>query len=390
MKYMVSHVFSVDPAFLKNVESIKQSIVNDITALCGLEWSSIAFHLRSPKFDGTAAEVPTVLVSFFDGVTLDFTSIEAQLSEAFYHYKAGLRLELLHGSTEGAINEGEGPKVLTNLSRNPKNGSSIGVGRYITEAGSLGGWFRLNLPNRPPLKVGITCHHVVAPGLDQNPTTIEYPAAFDRIASMNFFESWLMSDNPTKGIDGDLERMRHHHAHPVIGKVIAFSGLRKNASCRRMDWALFDTPETHTRNKPPPQYAFNDDVQYPIGLSSFYTLTEDSYVRNIGVMKPESWVAKRGRTSRVTSGTVNSMKRFVHWKQHETFCSEEIEVIGLGKDFAMGGDSGSIVTNVSGELVGLLIGKDSSSTEWGVGYVTPIDDIQQDVKQRTGGFLRLG
>lgn len=177
MKYMVSDVFSVDPSFLEDVESAKQYIVNDVTALCGLEWSSIAFHLRSPKFDSNAAKVPTVLVSFFDGVTLDFTSIEAQLLEAYHHYKAGLRLELLRGSADGEINQGEGASVLTDLSPRPKNGSSIGVGRNTTEAGSLGGWLRLNLPNRPPMKVGITCHHVVAPGLDQNPTTIEYPAA---------------------------------------------------------------------------------------------------------------------------------------------------------------------------------------------------------------------
>lgn len=173
---------------------------------------------------------------------------------------------------------------------------------------------------------------------------------------MNFFESNLKSGNPMKGIDGELEKMRHHHAYPVIGNVFAFSGLRKNASNRRMDWALFDTPETHPRNKPPPKSAYTTNVQFPEGLSFAYTLTEDSYVRNIGVMKQDSWVAKTGRTSGVTSGIVNSMKKFVHWQQHGTFCSEEIEVIGLGKDFARGGDSGSIVTNKSGDSWACLSG----------------------------------
>lgn len=78
---MISHVFFRIAAFFKDVKSAKQSIMDDVTALCGLHWSSIAFHLRSPKFDSTAVRLPTVLVSFFDGVTLDFTTIQSRLSE---------------------------------------------------------------------------------------------------------------------------------------------------------------------------------------------------------------------------------------------------------------------------------------------------------------------
>lgn len=43
IKYMVSHVFAVYADFLEDVESVKQGIVDEVTALCGLAWSSIAF-----------------------------------------------------------------------------------------------------------------------------------------------------------------------------------------------------------------------------------------------------------------------------------------------------------------------------------------------------------
>lgn len=387
MKYMVSHVFAVDAGFLEDMESVKQRIVDEVTALCGLAWSSIAFHLRSPKFDSTAAKLPTVLVSFFEGITLDFTSIESRLSETLGHYK-GLRLELLRGSVEGTINQSLRKRILAEPSRKPRNGSSIGVKGDTTEAGSLGGWLQFNPRIGPPTKVGVTCHHVVAPRLDKDPTTVEYPTAFDRIASINFFESHLKS-TPDKDFEEALGKMQFLHANPVIGKVFAYSGLRKNASNRRMDWAIFETPDTYTKNRPPPKSAFKKPEDFPGGVSLSYKLTEDSYVKNMDRIRPGSWVAKTGRTTGVTSGTVNLMRRFVHWEQHGDFCSEEVEVLGLAEDFADGGDSGSFVMNVSGELVGLLIGKESGATGWNSGFVTPIQDIQQDVKQQTGGFLSL-
>lgn len=107
------------------------------------------------------------------------------------------------------------------------------------------------------------------------------------------------------------------------------------------------------------------------------------------MIRPGSWVAKTGRTTGVASGAVNIMRRFIHREQHGDCCTEEVEVLGLAKEFADGGDSGSMVMNASGEVVGLLIGKESCSTDWAVGFVTPIQDIQQDVKQQTGRFLGL-
>lgn len=95
---------------------------------------------------------------------------------------------------------------------------------------------RFNPRNGSPKtkKVGITCHHVVAAGSDKD--KIEYPADFVRIATIKFLESKMKSKTPIKGTEEALEKMQYLHASPEIGKVVAFSGLRKNASNRGMDW----------------------------------------------------------------------------------------------------------------------------------------------------------
>lgn len=41
-------------------------------------------------------------------------------------------------------------------------GSSIGTAGNDTEAGSLGGWLNLHFTKGSPVKVGITCNHVMA------------------------------------------------------------------------------------------------------------------------------------------------------------------------------------------------------------------------------------
>lgn len=98
---------------------------------------------------------------------------------------------------------------------------------------------------------------------------------------------------------------------------------------------------------------------------------------------------KRGRSSGVTSGLVNAINREVQWEDHENMRSEEVEVMGLRMAFAEGGDSGSIVTDQHKDLMRLLLAKDSCASDWGMGFVTPIADIQRDVQRLTGGFLSL-
>lgn len=389
MNYNVSHAFLVEKTVLDEATAVKPIIVNQVAALCGKDWSSIAFHLRSSKCDNNVNKRPTILVSFFHGAALDFDRIESHLLETLRGCKTPFKLELLPGSIESNAMPSSSGIILGKMSPKPKNGSSIGTAGNDSEAGSLGGWLNLNFAEGSPAKIGITCNHDVAAGTAKSTKVVEYPAALDRRATRNACEAIVKSEAPSESVRTALETLKLLDANPEIGKVRAASGLRKNASNRRMDWALFETPSTHTRNKPPPNSAFLKPQDFPGGNELLYTQNEDSYVRNIGVIKANSWVSKTGRTSRVTSGTVSTLTRAVHWEQHGEFYSDEIEVMGLTNDFADGGDSGSMVMNASGELVGLLIGKDSCATDWSVGFVTPIQDIQQDVKMETGGFLSL-
>lgn len=390
MNYNVSHAFSVDKSVLDEAKAVKPIILNQVAALCGKDWSSIAFHLRSSKCDDNVDKRPTILVFFFHGAELDFDRIESHLLETVRGCKTPFKLELLPGSIESNAMPSSGGKILEEVSRKPKNGSSIGTAGNDKEAGSLGGWFNVYCGKGSPAKVGIMCNHVVAAGTEKSTNkVVAYPAALDRGVTRNAFEAILKSETSSEIVRADFEILQHLDANPGIGKVVAASGLRTNASNRRMDWALFETPATHTRNKPPPKSAFLTNLDFPGGIKQMYTPNEDSYVRNMGVIKADSWVSKTGKTSGVTSGTVNTLTRAVHWEQHGEFYSDEIEVMGLTNDFAMGGDSGSMVMNASGELVGLLIGKDSCASDWGGGFVTPIQDILQDVKTETGGSLSL-
>lgn len=94
MMHNVSHILSVEEAVLDKIKAFKPIIFNEVASLCGLEWSSISFHLRSPKCDSTANKKPTTSF-FFDGASQDFNKIEADLLETLHRCKAPMRLELL-------------------------------------------------------------------------------------------------------------------------------------------------------------------------------------------------------------------------------------------------------------------------------------------------------
>lgn len=69
--------------------------------------------------------------------------------------------------------------------------------------------------------------------------------------------------------------------------------------------------------------------------------------------------------------------------------AEEVEVIGLTDVFANYGDSGSFVCDETGALVGLLFAMDLSAGEYGGWFVTPVAEIQADVKAMTNGSLSI-
>ena len=81
------------------------------------------------------------------------------------------------------------------------------------------------------------------------------------------------------------------------------------------------------------------------------------------------------------------MTKLLHWARDDHLYSDEVELYGLTRNFAERGDSGSVVMNESGKLLGLPIGDDCCSSDRGYEYVTPIRDIQEDIELQTGGVL---
>ncbi|MCJ1242207.1 hypothetical protein MMC14_010214 [Varicellaria rhodocarpa] len=177
----------------------------------------------------------------------------------------------------------------------------------------------------------------------------------------------------------------------VKGHVIAASGYRVTIRNRLLDWAHVcytsggNVPLSHTI----PSKEISSLGQFPENYT--YSKTKDSLIRQMSRAKLSDWVAKKGRTSDWTTGFVNRMDRI--WKCDDPegpiwLGTKEAEVMWCGSDatpFANRRDSGSLVHNKEGELVGILLARDEN----GVGIILHIQDVQEDVKKMTGEFLSL-
>ena len=102
-------------------------------------------------------------------------------------------------------------------------------------------------------------------------------------------------------------------------------------------------------------------------------------------------MVKKGRTTTYTSGNINRMRRRINW-QHllPPRISHEMEIMSHDGNFSEPGDSGSLVINSHGEMVGMLFATDPYPGNFAAAFMTPSSVIQQDVKRLTnGGYLSL-
>lgn len=204
----------------------------------------------------------------------------------------------------------------------------------------------LNIPKCLPVKVAITCHHLIS-GYDPTniqevdrtglstaqarngpPLQIVYPAELDMRATIENLEVESPDPGSPAILTQHLQNARRISGNPPIGQVIAASGIRLNSNRQRMDWALIQVPGTKRRNNPPPRTGFRLDnrVAFPKYGQEGYMITADSIIRQFGVMRKDSWVVKNRRTTAVTSGKVNSMTRTIQWDNSSLVSeSEEVE-----------------------------------------------------------------
>ena len=293
----------------------------------------------------------------------------------------------------------------------PRNGDSIGRRGDDTEAGTLGGWLMLKFPNNKQVKCAMTCFHVVAgqnipnssalntkalnASTSNNMIEVEYPAAYDRKYAIQEYKGRLQSkSSPEEQADSrkELDTLEQRDKSPVIGTVIYASGVRQNQAGRRMDWALIETPSTYSVNVPPPAASFRvNSSRWPSWRSGPITYKTDanSRVRTMGKIEVGNWVAKTGRSSGESSGEINRLRRAIKWQGYNNFVTQEIDVFGLSDDFAEPGDSGAFVTNQNHELVGMVIGRDASASDFDLGIITDIREIEQDVKAMCGATFVL-
>lgn len=161
--------------------------------------------------------------------------------------------EIQVGSVREAWSVTDEGNVYFDLPESPQNGASISL-KGDKRAGTLGGWLMLNIPKSSPIKVAVTCHHLMSstdpdniPNMDREgltstqakkntPLQFEYPGALDREATINHLESLISTPECPNNFKEDLKKNLQIFANPPIGYFIAASGMRLNRSYRRTDW----------------------------------------------------------------------------------------------------------------------------------------------------------
>ncbi|KAK2816788.1 hypothetical protein FQN49_007982 [Arthroderma sp. PD_2] len=397
----VSSALPNDPAIVGPLEQVKDQIVEEVSASMQNVWTSIAFHMRRRRRELNAPRKPTVIVFCRPLSICEFAAVEERLLGILNTIETQIHLEFIPGRVVLARPGSPHPRPMRqqprSLSENPVNGSSIGVKGREAEAGTLGGWLILNLPReKRQVKCALSCYHVirseiasVAGHTDTNGVhwddprgrlTIEYPADLDGKATMARLDELCKFGPHDQQLQQQYNMLSRLMSGPGIGKVFLASGHQRRKN-HRLDWALIETIETFSHNKPPsPSLGGNAEFMLP-ETGPEYNPHPDAKIRHFGSAKEGDWVVKIGRTT-LTSGVINAMKT-VTWAPGNT--SEEIEIVSEHADFAAGGDSGSFVINAHGELVGLLFAVEKNSCGWDTAYMTPIRLIQDHIKEVTGG-----
>ncbi len=377
-------------------------------------WTSIAYHMRGPREDASQRK-PTVMVTCKPDSQHFFEKIESSIAAVLHSEKypqVTLHMELIPGSVElvapPSPDRDSKPRALLKLKDKPVNGASIGVQNRQIGAGTLGGWVTLKSigNSNQTLQCALTCYHVISEGdpanrvhndrngiglKDEKPLSqirIVWPSNFDANETRAHVQNRIQAPGSTpesrQRDKNYIEFLDKLSAADPIGHVRFASGHRRTTDNRRLDWALIVSSSTFTRNKPPSSTLFDNDDAWD--KHPTYETGEDDFITGFGTMKGGDLVFKVGRTSS-SSGEVNKIHRRVNWEDQED--SYEADVIGFGRDFALGGDSGAMVVNDKKELVGLLIGAQLQSSNWGFGFVTPIHAIIDDIRTMVNGDISL-
>ena len=186
-----------------------------------------------------------------------------------------------------------------------------------------------------------------------------------------------------------------------LGSLWAGSGFsRRSDGNQRMDWALVHVQEDRQgSNTLPPSSAWAGNVHRLLFPKAFNVPLKHSTFYSIRDMKSGDLVYKYGVATGYTSGTYHRYKvdcRIRHDKYmgmrpsgEFLFVPHETLEIGGTPLFASNGDSGSVVFNRLGYVIGLLFTgqKPKESTDTGYALITPIEDVFADIKKFADGAI---
>lgn len=103
-------------------------------------------------------------------------------------------------------------------------------------------------------------------------------------------------------------------------------------------------------------------------------------------------VVKNGRTTHTTIGWVSELKSLVRHYDYVNldFTSRELTIIPYGGSaygaFSGGGDSGSIIAERNGRIVGLLTGGGGATNATDVTFATPYYELEKRIEEALPGI----
>ncbi|KIY64744.1 hypothetical protein CYLTODRAFT_401450 [Cylindrobasidium torrendii FP15055 ss-10] len=148
-----------------------------------------------------------------------------------------------------------------------------------------------------------------------------------------------------------------------------------------------------------PQPQDRKDYKYPPdGLLQAFGIVQDAEMRNPQHLDVHGekclLVVKNGLTTGTTIGRLNGLESFTHVYNKEYDISQKsLEIAVLPYDNAHGkfseaGDSGSVVLDRDGRIVGILTGGSGAADETDTAYLTPYWWVEKQVKDKfPGAFL---
>jgi hypothetical protein len=409
MYFDASSIIRPDTAIHRALMQVQPIVSAQVEKSCPGYWKTIEYHMRGPRLRASDRK-PTVIITVKPGTRHLWQTVESQIEEAIKSVNLDLEinLEIMPGLflPSASLSEDEGPRAYRDLPEIAVNGSSIGPRGDGLTAGSLGVWLYFQpYGETEKKKCFLTCHHVIPSGdpahrssndvqgigLDgrkvEHRIKVDYPAAYDTAKTRSMWMPKIANDDKHSAVGRNtIQTINRYASAGGIGGVEYSSGFRKNNKNTRLDWALvvLNSSASFSQNKPPPETAFLPEALFDKTFE--YVVEPNEIVSNYAPLVTGDWVAKTGRTTTVTAGEVSSIKTEVWWENGmKSMESVVLTAIG-GHQFAKGGDSGAMVINLKKEWVGIVIGSDAY---FETGYVTPVQDLMDDIKEKTGGIISL-